>query len=147
MPFGPGLFGRGKPAAVAEEEFRETMPRAEEIGADVFATPQQVAGGLFLLGGDVNGGERVGAIEDGELAGIAAVGFDAIAGSTGNQGWGDNVTREAVRRECALQFETAGTGFVTAAKGPLTSEAFDKSKNRRAIRCQRVERRRPLARK
>ena len=92
MAFGPGLLGGGETAAVAEEKFGETMPGAQEIGADVFATAQEIARGFFLLGGNVNRGERAGAIEHGELAGIAAVGFDAIAGPSRNQGWRDDVT-------------------------------------------------------
>jgi len=43
---------------VAEEEFREPVTAAEQVGANVFAAPQQFAGGFFLLGGNVNGGER-----------------------------------------------------------------------------------------
>jgi hypothetical protein len=58
---------------------REPVPGAQNIGADVLATAQQVAGGLFLLGGDVNRGERAGAIEDGELPRIAAIGFHAVS--------------------------------------------------------------------
>ena len=40
---------------------------------------------FFVLGRDVNGREGVGAIEDGELADIVAVGFDANAATTANQ--------------------------------------------------------------
>jgi hypothetical protein len=51
-----------------------------EVGADVFATPQQIPGGFLLLGGNVNRSEGAGAIEHGELPRIASVGLDAIAG-------------------------------------------------------------------
>ena len=118
MAFRPRLLGRGEAAAVAEQEFREAVPRAEEIGADVFATPQQIAGGFFLLGGNVNGRERAGAIQDGELAGIAAIGFDAIAGPPGNERGRDDVTRDAVRGERALELEATRAGFVAALHGP-----------------------------
>jgi hypothetical protein len=36
-----------------------------EVGADVFATPQQIPGGFLLLGGNVNRSEGAGAIEHG----------------------------------------------------------------------------------
>jgi hypothetical protein len=39
MRFGPGLFGAGEAAAVAQQEVREAMASAEHIGADVFPTP------------------------------------------------------------------------------------------------------------
>ena len=73
VPFGPRAFGSGEAAAVAQEEVREAVPRAEEIGTDVFATAQEIASGLLLLGRDVDGGQRAGAIEERQLNGIAAV--------------------------------------------------------------------------
>ena len=68
-----------KRPAVAEEKLREPVAGAQQIGANVLATPQQIPRGLFLLAGNVNCGQRAGAIEHGELTGIAPVGFDAIA--------------------------------------------------------------------
>ena len=59
------------------------MPRAQEIGANVFATAEQIPRGLFCSRGNVNGGERAGAIQHGELAGIAAIGFDAMPAPAG----------------------------------------------------------------
>jgi len=76
VALGPGLLGRGEATPVAEEEFREAMPGTQHVGADIFAAPQQIAGGFFLLGRNVNGGERAGATEHGELTRIAAVGFE-----------------------------------------------------------------------
>ena len=90
------------------------MPRAQQIGANVFATPQEIAGGFFLLGRNVNRGQRAGAIEDRELAGIAAIGLDAIAGPPRNQRRRDDVTRDAVRGQRPLQLEAAGPGLVAA---------------------------------
>ena len=75
----PRALGLGKPATVAEQEFREPMPRAEQIGLNVFTTAQEIARGLVLLGRDMDRGERAGALEDGELARVAAVRLDAIA--------------------------------------------------------------------
>ena len=78
------------------------MAGTEQIGADVFATAKEITGGFFLVGRDVDRGERTGAIEDGELTGIAAIGFDAIAGPARNQGGRDDVTRHVLRGERAL---------------------------------------------
>src|SRR6266566_3584743 len=81
VAFGPRAFGRGKAATVAQEKVREAMSGAEEIRADVFAAAQEIAHGLFELGRNVNRGEGAGAIEDGELARVTAIGFDAVTGT------------------------------------------------------------------
>ncbi len=47
------------------------MPRVEQIGADIFAATQQIAGGFFLVAGNVDGGQRPGAVQHAELAGVA----------------------------------------------------------------------------
>src|SRR5437660_8883142 len=121
------------------------MPRTQEVRADVFATAQQIAGGLFLLRRDVNRRERAGAIEDGELPGIAAVGFDAIAGPAGNQGGCDNLTRNVMRGERPLELEATGPGFVTALHLSRPSKALDEAQDDRDVRRQRVKRWRPLS--
>jgi hypothetical protein len=84
VPFRPRLLGRGEAPTVAEEKFREAMASPQEIGANVLATAEEIARGFFLLAGNVNGRERAGTIEDGELPGVAPIGFDAIAGSAWN---------------------------------------------------------------
>src|SRR6185503_20824424 len=110
MAFGPGLFGRGEAATVAEQEFGEPMARAEQIGADVFATAQQIARGLFLLGRNMNRGERAGLIQKGQLTRVATIRFDAIARAPRNYGRGDDVTGNILRRARALQLEAARPG-------------------------------------
>ncbi len=49
---------------------RQAMPRAQEIGPDVFATPEEIARGFFLVGGDMN--RRQGAARDTGIASCAA---------------------------------------------------------------------------
>ena len=146
MALGPGPFGRGKAAPVAEQEVRQAMPSAQEIGANIFTTAQEVARRLFLVAGNVNGGERPRPMEHRELTGIAAVGFDAIARSPGNQRGGNHVTGNLVGGKCALQLEAARPGFIAAAHRPLAVEALDKAEKRRTIRCQGMQRRRALSR-
>jgi hypothetical protein len=58
VPLRPRLPRGRKATAVAEEKFRQSMAGAQQIGADVFAVPQQITRGLLLLGGDVNRGQR-----------------------------------------------------------------------------------------
>ena len=52
------FFVAGEAPAVPQEKLREPMPRAQQIGADVLATAQEIARRFFLLGRNVNGGER-----------------------------------------------------------------------------------------
>jgi hypothetical protein len=118
VPFRPCLLRGGEAAPVAEQEFRESMAGAQQIGANVFATPQKIAGGFFLLGGNVNRGQRAGAEEDRQVSGIPAIRLDAVARPT--------------RNECG---GATRAGLVAAPH--RTSLAFDpphEAENRRTIR-------------
>jgi hypothetical protein len=55
---------------------------------------------------DVNGGERSDAVEHSKLTRIAAIRFEAIAGSAGNQRRGNDGAGNLARRQRALQFES-----------------------------------------
>jgi hypothetical protein len=110
------------------------MPRAQEISADVFAAAQEIARRFFLLGGNVNGRERAGAIQHRELAGIAAVGFDPITGTAWNQRRRNDVTRHVARGQRALELEAAGTRFVTTLHRSLPTQPLDEPHNRGAVR-------------
>ena len=144
VALGPRLLGRGEAAAVAEQEFREAMSGAQEIGADVLPTAEQVAGRFFLLGRNVNGRERAGAVEHRELTGIAAVRFDAIARRGAESGRARSRRREsAVRRQRALQLEAAGPGLVAAVTAPWRCSRWTKRRMVGHIGRQRMQRRRP----
>ena len=139
VTFGPRLFGEREAAAVPEEEFREAVSGAQQIDGDVFATTEQIARGFFLLGRNVDGGERTRAVEDGELGGIAAIGFDAVTGATRNQGGRDDIARHAVRGEGALQFKATGACFVAALDGCAAApQAVDEATNRRSVGAERM---------
>jgi hypothetical protein len=60
------------------------MACTNQIGADVFAAPQQIADG-FLFGGNVDPRERASAIEDRQLRGVAAIGLDPATGAAWDQ--------------------------------------------------------------
>ena len=113
---------------MAEEKFGEAVARPEQIDADVLAAAEEIAGRFFLLGRNVDGRQGAGAIEDRELRGIAAVGFDASAGSTRNQRGRDDVTRDAVRRQGTLEFEAARAGFVAALDRSRAPQAFEEAR-------------------
>ena len=144
---GPRAFGRGKAAAVAEQDVGQTMPGAQEIGANVFAAAQEIARRLLLLGGNVDGGEGAGAIQDRELAGIAAIGFHPVPRTTRDQRRGDDVARDAVRDQGPLELEPAGAGLVATLHGAAAAYPFDEPQDRWNVRRQLMERGRSLIRK
>jgi hypothetical protein len=130
---GPRPLGEGEAAAVTEQEFRQAMSGTQEIDANVFTAAQQVARGFFLLGGNVNGRERTGAIEHGQLGGIAAVGFDAIPGAPGNQRGGDDITGDLVGGQRPMQLEATRAGFVAALDDAAAPQTLDEAKQRRRV--------------
>src|SRR5262249_56100044 len=87
-----------------------------------------------------------GAVQDGELAGIAPVGLDAITWPARNQRRCDHVTGDAVSGQRALEFEATGPGFVATLHGTTSAQAFDKPQDRRNIRRHVPEPGRPLPR-
>ena len=134
MAGGPGRLRPREPSAVAQQEFGQPVTRAQEVRANVFATAEQIAGRLFLLGGNVNRGEGLGAVQHRELRGIAAIGLDPIAGAARDEGGGDEVAGHPVGAECPLELKAAGARFVAAGDRPLASQALDEAQNRRVYR-------------
>src|SRR5688572_21040323 len=132
VPFRPGPLRGGRPPPMTEEKLREPMSGAQQIRADIFPAAQEIAGGLFLFGRDVNRGERAGPIEDRELGRVAAVRLDAIAGPPRDERWRDHVTRNGVPGQRTLELEAAGTGFVAALHG-RGSQALYESQNGRTV--------------
>ena len=68
MACGPRLLRPGEAPAVTQEKLRQPVPGAQQIRANVFATAQQIPRGLFLLAGNVNGGERARSVQHRQLA-------------------------------------------------------------------------------
>jgi hypothetical protein len=116
----PRLLRAGEAAAVAEQEFREPMARAEQIRADVLAAPKEVSGGFLLLGRDVNRRQRPGAVQDRELRRIPPIGLDPVAGPPRNQRGRDHVTGDTLADQRSLQVKAARARLVTAPNRPLT---------------------------
>jgi hypothetical protein len=111
------------------------MPGAQQIGANVLTTPQQIAGGFFLFAGNVNGRQGAGTEEDRQIPRVSAIRFDAIAGSARNQGGRDDVTGDSVLRQRPLQLEPARPGFVAATRSlGVATDPLDEAENRRTIR-------------
>jgi hypothetical protein len=99
---------------MAQQKLRQPMAGAQQIGAHVFATPQQIPRRLFLVGRNMDRGERTGPIQDRQLPRIAAIGFDAIARTTRDQRRGDELAWNRVGGQRALQLEAAGPRFIAA---------------------------------
>jgi hypothetical protein len=103
---------------VAEEELGEAVTRAQQIGANVLAAPQEIADCFLLVRGHVNRRQRSRAKQHGELPGVAPVGLDAITGPAWDQCRRHDLAGNPLRAHRALQLEAAGAGFVTASDGP-----------------------------
>jgi hypothetical protein len=121
------------------------MASAQQIGTDVLATAEQIARGFLLVGGNVNGGECAGAIEDGQMAGVATIGFDAVSGPSRNERRGNDVARHLPRDEKSLQLKAARPRLIAAPHRLVGRQTRDEPPNGREIRRERLDRGRPLA--
>jgi hypothetical protein len=79
------------------------MSRTEEVDSNIFAAPQEITCGFFLLRGNMNRGEGTSAKQNGELARITAIRLDGSparrgisAGAMTSQG-----TPRACRNRCS----------------------------------------------
>ena len=93
----------------------------------VFATPQQIARGLFLVRRNVNRRQRAGPIENGQLPRVPTVRLHAIPCTAGDQGRRDHVARHLVPGQGALELKAAGPGFITTAHRTLTTDTRDEA--------------------
>jgi hypothetical protein len=91
MTFRPRFLGHREAAPVPQKKLREAVTRTEHIGPDVLPAPEEITGGFFLFRRNVNRREHARPIQDGELAGIAAIRLDAIAGAARDQSWSNDV--------------------------------------------------------
>jgi hypothetical protein len=132
MTFRPRLFRGREAPAMAQQKLGEPMARAEKIRANIFATAEQIARRFFLLAGNVNRDKRTGAVQHGELARIAPIRLDAIAGAPRDQCWRDDLTRNVVLTQRTLELEAAGTSFVAALNG-RGPQSLHESQNGRTV--------------
>ena len=65
------------------ESLNVSTARAQQVGVYVFATPQQIARGLFLVRRNVNRRQRAGPIENGQLPRVPTVRLHAIPARRG----------------------------------------------------------------
>jgi hypothetical protein len=129
---------------MAQQEFRQPMAGPQQIGANIFAAAEQIARSLFLFGRHVNRRQGAGPIEDGQVCRIATIGLDSIARPTWTECRRNDVTGNRVPLKGSAELEAARSGFVAASHGPVPLQSSDAPQNRRDIRCQRMECRRPL---
>jgi hypothetical protein len=123
MTFRPRFLGPREAAPVPQPKLREAVTRAAHIGPDVLPAPEEITGGFFLLRENVNRREHARPIQDGELAGIAAIRLNAIAGAARDQGWSNDVARNLAGGEKALSLEATRARFLTAADGLPVADA------------------------
>ena len=105
---------------MSQQKFRQTVARAEQVGADVLAAAQQVADRFLLVGRHMDRRQRAGPIEDRELARVAPIGRDAVARSTRDERRGNDLTGEARGGQRPLQLEATRAGLIAAPDAPLS---------------------------
>ena len=108
--------GTGVTEVVAQEKHFELLAGAMLLFVNLETGANEIANGLVLGIGDMNGGQFAGAIKACELVGIAAVGFDAIAGFTRDSGGSDDDAVKPVGMQEAAQGIAVRPGFVTEAE-------------------------------
>ena len=97
VPLRPCVFGAGESPAMPQQKLRQAMARPQQVRSNIFTAAEQIACRFLLLGGDVNGGQGLGPIQDCQVRGVAAVRFHAIAWPSRNQRGRDHVTGDTVR--------------------------------------------------
>ena len=105
------------------------MPSAQEIRADVFTAPEEIARGFFLVSWNMNRRQGASAIQHRELTGIAPIRLDAIAGRRGIKRRRDDVARNLLRVNARCSSKPHGPGLVTAghrALAPTVHEPHDR---------------------
>ena len=98
--------------AEAAQHGEEAGLGAAQVIDGVGASPAKVANGFVHTVGDVDCHEVVGAKVFGELHGVTFVGFDAITGFRGNEGWGDDIAPDPHLVKASGDPETTAAGFV-----------------------------------
>lgn len=115
MDWSPG-GAAPEPAAVPQEEFRESVARGPLSAFGVVACPFGIADGLGVRVLDVDGREVSGAKLLCKLLRAAAVGLAPRAGLNGDERGGDDLTGDSGLVEPAGQAQSGGPGLVAAAQ-------------------------------
>ena len=133
--FGEGHFDRAQVAqvrgapgglagvaqVVAEQKHFELLAGAVLLLLHLVAGADQIAHGFVLWIGHVDGGQFAGAVEAGQLVGIAAVGLDAVARLARNLGGRHEDAPVPVRTQEAARDSRAGR-LRSRTSGPLRDE-------------------------
>ena len=126
MGGGPARF-TGVSHIVAQEEGLEPLARGGDIALGLLPGTDDVAELLLVGGGNVDEGESTVFEAEGEVAGVTAVGFDALTGLLRDQGGGGDAAVQALGGEVAMQPEAARAGLVNqfGAPGQFFEHAID----------------------
>lgn len=114
--FGRPGGGAGITEVVAQEKHFELLPGAMLLLVDLEAGANEIADGLVLRIGDMNGGQFAGPVKACELVGITAVGFDAIPGFARDFRGGDDDAVIPMGLEETAQGIAVRSGLVTEAE-------------------------------
>src|SRR5688572_32851896 len=95
------------------------MARAEQVRADVFTAPQQVAGGFLLLRRDVDGCQRASGTQHRELRRIPPIRLDPVARPPRNQRWRNDLTQDALPDQGPLQRPHWPMAMRTTRRAPM----------------------------
>jgi hypothetical protein len=97
---------------VAEQKGFETELGVLEIADGIFTRPGEIAHGLIFELREIDRGKIPRARQAGQLHGVPAIGFDAIAGLFGNQRGRHHPAIVVFLGQIALEPIATGTGFV-----------------------------------
>ena len=111
VPLGP-VPAVAVEAAMAGQELPEPVAPAEELLLDILPAPEEIAPGLARLVRDGDRREIARSEEPHQLADIAAVGLDPIAGFPGCERGGHHLAQHAKGRALAVQLIAGRAGLV-----------------------------------
>src|SRR5436309_14042733 len=103
--------------ATTQEKLPQTMPAPLQILAGIVARATQVTDGFFFGCRRAYLSQYVRAQQLRQFSGIAAIGFDPLAGLSRYERWRDHLATHAGRRDLALRHVAARPGFVARPHG------------------------------
>jgi hypothetical protein len=139
-----GKYFENIPESWTGMRLRYLITMSSGLPDDWGSESKEVTRRLFLLGGNMNGRERAGAVKHRELARVPAVGLDAIARTSRDERRGNHVARDLPTLEGAAKLKAPRARFVATADRSLAAQPLDEFQNGGTVRRQRVKRRRPV---
>src|SRR5262249_8572326 len=108
----PGAHTYRRGAALAQQEFAQTVLGAQLVGFGIGSSADETAQRLVGVVWNPDWGEITTAQEAREFEGIAAIGLDFIAAAFGDQRWCDDAAGDAEFGQLAVQRVAGGSGLI-----------------------------------